>query len=169
LAGSPALADDFDFAARSTAAGLAAFIPSAASLFRAAADRLSGFAFNLRRRGLAASGLRRDRAPPHAERHPYPGVDERWWDEPGERKMRLISVALLAAAGLALAVPASAEELRVRAPGVGISVGTGHHHDRIVTERRRVVVDDDDSYARARCKTTIIKTDGMTKKIKKCR
>ena len=83
--------------------------------------------------------------------------------------MRLISVALLAAAGLALTVP-SAEQLRVRAPGVGISVGSGHHHhDRVVTERRRVVVDDDDFYARARCKTTIIKTDGMTKKIKKCR
>jgi hypothetical protein len=81
--------------------------------------------------------------------------------------MRFVIVALVTAGAVTLALPATAEDVYVRGPGIGVELGTGHRsHDRVVTERR---VYRDDDFARGRCKTTIIKTDGMTKKIKKCR
>jgi hypothetical protein len=77
--------------------------------------------------------------------------------------MRLLTVSLLAAAGIALAAPASAEDVYVGGHdggvGVGVDVGSGpHHRDRDVTIVRR-----------PHCHTTIIKRDdGVTKKIRKC-
>ena len=84
--------------------------------------------------------------------------------------MRVMTVALLTACGIALAVPAFAQDVYVgagpRGVGVGIDVdGPRHYHrDRVV--RKRVYVND--GYARGTCRTTIIKRDGMTKKIKRC-
>jgi hypothetical protein len=84
--------------------------------------------------------------------------------------MRVLTVAVLTAVGIALAAPAFAEGVYVgagpRGVGVGVDVdGPRHYHrDRVV--KKRVYVDDD--YARARCRTTIIKRNGMTKKIKRC-
>jgi hypothetical protein len=83
--------------------------------------------------------------------------------------MRVLALAVLMVGGLAVAVPASAEEfVGARVGGVGVGVDVGPHHryrDRVVTERR--VYRDD--YARARCKTVIIHEGNMTRKIKKCR
>jgi hypothetical protein len=85
--------------------------------------------------------------------------------------MRILSYAVLTAAGIALAAPAFAGSgvyvgAGPRGVGVGIDVdGPRHYHrDRVV--RKRVYVDD--GYARARCRTTIIKRDGVTKKIRRC-
>jgi hypothetical protein len=83
-----------------------------------------------------------------------------------EMPMRGLTLALLAAGTIAMAVPASAEDLYVGAGRDGVRVGVDsgyrHHRDRDVTVVHR------DGYARAHCRTTIIKRDGMTKKIKKC-
>lgn len=79
--------------------------------------------------------------------------------------MRGLTLALLAAGTVALAVPASAEDVYVGAgrDGVRLGVDSGYRHrDRDVTVVHR------DGYARAHCRTTIIKRDGVTKKIKKC-
>ena len=75
----------------------------------------------------------------------------------------IIGIGVLAIATVAMAQSASAEELVVRGPGVGIAVG--EHHDRDVVERR---VHREHIFARGECRTTIIHRDGMTKKIKKC-
>ena len=72
-----------------------------------------------------------------------------------------------------MAAPASAEDVyvggRVGGVGIGLDVG-GPHRDRVVRDRvvteRRVYRDDD--YARGRCKTVIIREEGMTKKIQRC-
>jgi hypothetical protein len=76
----------------------------------------------------------------------------------------IIGIGVLAIAGVALVQPASAEELVVRGPGVGIAVGE-HHRDRDVIERR---VHREHIFARGECKTIIIHREGMTKKIRKC-
>lgn len=82
--------------------------------------------------------------------------------------MRIVTIALLAAAGLAIAAPASAEDVivggRVGPVGVGVDVGPRVHRD-VVVERR---VHRDRDFARGNCRTTIIHRDGMTKKIKSC-
>jgi hypothetical protein len=77
--------------------------------------------------------------------------------------MRGMIIAMAAVAGIACAVPASAEDVVIRGPGVAVGVDTGHR-DHVV--ERRVYRDRD--HARGHCRTTIIKTEGMTKKIKKC-
>jgi hypothetical protein len=84
--------------------------------------------------------------------------------------MRVLTVAFLTACGISLAVPAFAQDVYVGAGRGGVGVGVDldgprhYHRDRVV--KKRVYVDDD--YARGNCRTTIIKRDGMTKKIKRC-
>ena len=82
--------------------------------------------------------------------------------------MRVLTVALVTAAGIAIAAPAFAGGgvyvgAGPRGVGVGIDVDGPRHRDRVV--KKRVYVDD---RARAECRTTIIKRDGMTKKIRRC-
>lgn len=81
--------------------------------------------------------------------------------------MRLLTIALFTAAGLAVAVPAFAEDVyvggRVGGVGVGVDVGSGRHHDRTVVRREYR-----EGYAAARCKTVIIHEGNVTKKIKRC-
>ena len=89
--------------------------------------------------------------------------------------MRLLTIALLIASGVALAAPAMAQDVYVGAGprGVGIGVDTGPrvyregYRDRdVVVERRGAYTE---GYARGgHCRTTIIKRDGMTKKIRRC-
>jgi hypothetical protein len=89
--------------------------------------------------------------------------------------MRLLTIALLTASGVALAAPAMAQDVYVGAGprGVGIGVDTGPrvyrdgYRDRDVyrTERR---VYTEGSARGENCRTTIIKRDGMTKKIRRC-
>ncbi len=82
--------------------------------------------------------------------------------------MRTLTIGLLAAAGIALAIPAHAEDtyIGVGAGGVGVGVrdhdhGWRHHYAR---ERDEVVV-----RGHRDCRVTIIHEDGMTKRIKRCR
>lgn len=83
--------------------------------------------------------------------------------------MRLLTIALLTASGVALAAPAMAQDVYVGAGprGVGVGVDTGpRYRDRDVVVERRAYTE---GYARDRhCRTTIIKRDGMTKKIRRC-
>jgi len=76
--------------------------------------------------------------------------------------MRTLAIGLLAAAGLALAIPAHADDVSVgtsvRGPSVGIGVRE-HAREHVtvgVGERER------------HCKVVIVKREGMTKKIKRC-
>jgi hypothetical protein len=83
--------------------------------------------------------------------------------------MRLLTIALLTASGVALAAPAMAQDVYVgagpRGVGIGVDTGARYHRDRdVVVERRSY----SDGYARGNCRTTIIKRDGMTKKIRRC-
>ena len=77
--------------------------------------------------------------------------------------MRMLALGLLAAAGIALAGPATAQGVYFGAGpgGVGVAVGSDHYNrDRY---RERVVV-------RERCRTIIIHDeDGMTRRIRRCR
>ena len=77
--------------------------------------------------------------------------------------MRGMILGIAAIAGIACAAPALAEDLYVRGPGVAVDVDRGHR-DTVV--ERRVYRDRD--FARGHCRTIIIKSEGMTKKIKKC-
>lgn len=89
--------------------------------------------------------------------------------------MRTFTIALMAAAGLAIAAPAFADSVSVGVGGVGVGV---HEHegssirvregsDRIVHRegRERVTVGMGE---RRHCKVVIVHRDGMTKKIKRC-
>ena len=84
--------------------------------------------------------------------------------------MRLMKLALVVAGGAVLAstamAPALAEEVYVRGPGIGIELGTHPHRHRDVTVERRVYTD---GHSRERCRTVIIKSEGVTKKIRRCR
>lgn len=81
-------------------------------------------------------------------------------------RMRLTNIALVIAGGLTLASPALAG-IHVRAPGVGIGVDIGPHRDRDHIYPRRVYRDD--GYAGARCRGVIVKSEGVTRKIRRCR
>lgn len=80
--------------------------------------------------------------------------------------MRGMLLGMVAIASIAATMPASAEDVVVRGPGVSIGIGDGHR-DRVV-ERRVYREGYRDSYARGDCRTTIIKRDGYTKKIRRC-
>jgi hypothetical protein len=79
--------------------------------------------------------------------------------------MRTIALGMLAAIGIAMAVPANADEVRVGVGPVGVSVGDHDHHDRAWRHRHeRITV----GAAHRDCKTVIIHKEGMTKKIRRC-
>jgi len=81
--------------------------------------------------------------------------------------MRTLALGMFAAIGIAVAVPAFADDVRVGVGPNGVSVG--EHHDRDVrvrhVRREHVTV----GYGHRNCKTVIIHEHGMTKKIKRCR
>lgn len=76
--------------------------------------------------------------------------------------MRTVAIGLLAAAGLALAMPANADSVSI---GVGTPGVRVHEHDGY-RDRAQVVVRERE-HAR-HCKVVVIHRDGMTKKIKRC-
>ena len=83
----------------------------------------------------------------------------------------IIGMGMLASAGSATVQPASAEEVFVDGGRGGISIGVDRGPRERVIERRefrdRDVVRHRD-FARGDCRTTIIKRDGYTKKIRRC-
>jgi hypothetical protein len=79
----------------------------------------------------------------------------------------IIGVGMLAIAGIAVVQPASAEEIYVGGGRDGVAVGVdAGHRDRDRFVERRVIRDR--AFARGDCRTTIIKRDGFTKKIRRC-
>ena len=79
--------------------------------------------------------------------------------------MRALTIGLLAAAGIAIAVPTHAEDAYIGVGPVGVGV-RDHDHDH-GRDRDR---DWRHHYARDRhCSVTIVHQDGMTKRIKRCR
>lgn len=82
--------------------------------------------------------------------------------------MRKLVFGLLAATGIAIAMPASAEDVYIGAGPVGVGVDVDHHRDR---DWRRHYDRDDTVVVRERnrhCRVTIIHDGGVTKKIKRC-
>ena len=84
--------------------------------------------------------------------------------------MRMLALGLLAAAGIALAGPATAQGLYFGAGpgGGGVAVGADHYdHDRYDGDRyrERVVVRE----RRHECHTIIIHDDGEVRRIRRCR
>ena len=82
--------------------------------------------------------------------------------------MRAMTIGLLAAVGIAIVLPAHAEEAYVGVGSVGVGVGV-RDHDR--DWRHHYARDRDDVVIRRDrdCRMTIIHEDGMTKRIKRCR
>jgi hypothetical protein len=79
-----------------------------------------------------------------------------------ELNMRTLVLSLAAATALLAAVPASAQDVRLRGPGVDVDVGARHHwreHDWRFRER---------AYNRAGCKSVTIREGNVTKHIRKC-
>jgi hypothetical protein len=85
--------------------------------------------------------------------------------------MRIISISLLVAAGLAMAMPASAEDIYVggRGVGVGVDVDSGYHRDRDWRSDRYRTEGFDRHDRFERCRTIIIREHGMVRKIRRCR
>jgi hypothetical protein len=91
--------------------------------------------------------------------------------------IRVFSIGMMVAAGLAMAVPASAEEVYVggRAGGVGVDVDSGYHRDRDWRRDhyRTEGFERREGFARRegfeRCRTIIIREHGMVRKIRRCR
>jgi hypothetical protein len=86
--------------------------------------------------------------------------------------MRTLAIGLLAVTAIALAAPASAEDFYVggRGGGVGVDIDSGYRHDRDWDRGRdRTVGFDRDYDHSARCRTTIIREDGVVRKIRRCR
>lgn len=82
--------------------------------------------------------------------------------------MRMLALGILAAAGIALAGPATAQGVYFGAGpgGVGVDVGSDHYdHDRYDGDRERVVVRE----RRHECRTIIIHEDGEIRRIRRCR
>ena len=86
--------------------------------------------------------------------------------------MRALLLTTLAAAGIAFALPAAAQDFYVGTPGVGVEIGPNHYsRDR---DRYRY-----DEYDRTqgysgyggteRCRTTVIRrSDGSVRRIRRC-
>ena len=83
--------------------------------------------------------------------------------------MRKLTIGLLTAAGVALAMPAHADGVYVGAGPVGVGVGVDtEHHDgwrhHYARDRDEVVIKEH----RRHCRTTIIHDGPVTKKIRRC-
>ena len=76
--------------------------------------------------------------------------------------MRTLTIGLLAAAGFALIGPANADSVTI-----GTSVGSDRPAVRVHEHARERVTVGVGERAR-HCKVTIVKREGMTKKIKRC-
>jgi hypothetical protein len=79
-----------------------------------------------------------------------------------EADMRTLVIGMLAAAGIALAMPANAEGVYVGAGPVGVGVGVHRDHDWRRDRDETVVVH------RRHCRTIIVHEHGYTKKIRRC-
>lgn len=82
--------------------------------------------------------------------------------------MRMLALGIIAAAGIALAGPATAQGVYFGAGPVG--VGVGHYdNDRYdgdhYRNRERIVVRE----RYRQCRTIIVHEDGMTRRIRRCR
>jgi hypothetical protein len=87
--------------------------------------------------------------------------------------MRNLALGVLALAGLAMAIPAQAEDFYVGVPGAGMEIGARHHYrdfdrDREFRFHRGETTGFDRHYGE-RCKMTIIRRDdGRTIRERRC-
>ena len=83
--------------------------------------------------------------------------------------MRKLVVGLMAAAGIALSLPANAESVYIGAGPVGVGVGNGYYQDGW---RSHYAYDDDDAVVvrrhRDHCRVTVIRRHGEVRKIRRC-
>ena len=79
--------------------------------------------------------------------------------------MRTLVIGMLAAAGIALAMPANAEGVYVGAGPVGVGIGVHRDHDWRRDRDETVIVH---RQHRRHCRTTIIHEHGYTKRIRRC-
>ena len=84
--------------------------------------------------------------------------------------MRALAFGIIATVGIAMAVPAYADDVRVGVGVGGAAVGVHHDRDRDVRVRhvRRDVTVGIGHRDRV-CKTIVIHNHGVTKKIRRCR
>ena len=83
--------------------------------------------------------------------------------------MRALAIGLFALASLTLTVPASAEDIVVGVPGVGVQLGSGHRDRDEFRDRDRVRTNGFERRSE-RCETTTIRRDdGSVKQIRRCR
>ena len=84
--------------------------------------------------------------------------------------MRKIALGLLAAAGIALSVPANAESVYIGAGPAGVGVGVDDHHHE--GWRSHYAYDDDDAVVvrrhRDHCRVTIVHEGNEVRKIRRC-
>jgi len=82
--------------------------------------------------------------------------------------MRALTIGLLAAAGIAIAIPAHAEDAYIGVGPAGVGVGV-RDHDR--DYRHHYARERDDVVVRhgRDCRMTVIHENGVTKRIKRCR
>jgi hypothetical protein len=83
--------------------------------------------------------------------------------------MRMLALGIIAAAGIALAGPAAAQGVYFGAGPGGVGVGVdnynhGYYRDRDY-DRGRIVVRE----RHRECRTIIVREDGMTRRIRRCR
>jgi len=83
--------------------------------------------------------------------------------------MRMLAIGLIAAASFAVAAPAIAEDFYVGGRDGGVGVEFGRNRDRDRDHYRTYGSDRDYDRGYARCRTTIIREDGMVRKIRRCR
>ena len=84
--------------------------------------------------------------------------------------MRALAVGILTVVGFAVAAPAFADDVRIGVGAGGAGVAVEHRdHDRDHFRERRVRRDVTVGVGHRDCKTVIIRRDGMTKKIRRCR
>ena len=84
--------------------------------------------------------------------------------------MRALTIGLIAAVGIAIVVPAYAEDAYIGVGPGGVGIGV-RDHERDRDWRHHFARDRDDVIIRRdrNCRVTIIHEDGMTKRIKRCR
>ncbi len=78
--------------------------------------------------------------------------------------MRSLTIALLSAAAMTIAIPVHAEDAYVGVGPAGVGVGVRDHDRDWRRDRDEVVI-----RHHRDCRVTIIHEDGMTKRIRRCR
>jgi hypothetical protein len=86
-----------------------------------------------------------------------------------EASMRALAFGIIATVGIAMAVPAFADDVRVGVGVGGAAVGVHHDRDNVRVRHVRRDVTVGVGHRDRVCKTIVIHNHGVTKKIRRCR